>query len=418
MPESRRGSRERFARGPKPAKVSAVRVQQPRSGKLAVAVAVGLLACLGGCDSARAPVDSSEDDSPALDLTREASLEWLACPPESPCGLRASVALREVACSAAIGCSEALLHDGSETRQPTLVTGFGCDFPVGADAQDALLGFHPRLLCYDGGDPADASTWEPAGGVALTPAVGGHIFYAQADPLTGNDYLDTASLLAPTAAHAFCVFEAWGFVVFSPADGAPRRLAHEQHATAIAWRGLIVPNTDGSFACHEDDNTRTWVHRTVAVSITHDVPDPAVKGALPASHPIVMVLDDVAGGDRSPGLRVVAAERSTFPERPGATPDPFLERVLSIDLPGAALHPTWTCPDVVDGALADVAVRIEDADLHAPLGTLIVRSSVSDGAGARAWDCERGASGDCVVYDDTEVLTAAPCLIPVVLGGG
>ncbi|MFO0744329.1 MAG: hypothetical protein U1F43_01475 [Myxococcota bacterium] len=252
------------------------------------------------------------------------------------------------------------------------------------------------------------ASWAPAGGIAVAPAAGENVFYADADPATGRTYTDTARLLAPVADHAFCALDAWGFVAFAAADAQPRRLQHEQFATAVEWHGVLVPGA-GGFDCHTDPGDLTWVRRTTAVSITHDRPDPSAKGELPATHTIVMILDDSAG------LRAVAVADSTFPAAAHQAPEPFLERSLAIALPGVVPSATWTCPDVVAGRLVDVAVRLEDADVHAPIGAVVVKREVSDALGTRAWDCERDASGACVLYDDPDVPAQAPCLLPIVL---
>jgi len=376
-----------------------------RIERLAVVLACALLGCAEGGPGPAASPDAKAS-GPEVGRVDGPYVEWSFCEGECTDRIRGSISLREVACAAAVGCQDALLFDEHLNRRPTLTTGFSCRFPVEHPA-DAMLGFHPILRCFTGGDPEDPGSW--AGGVEVPLPEGQHMFFAEADNTatagqgTGLSWLDSARRISTMAGYPFCELSAYGFVAFSDADAEARRAWHEQWAPVVEWRAVVEAEDGdlGAWSCNAEPGELAWVRRRVVRSVTHDRPTPVTKGVFPATHDIVMIDDD-------DGLRAVVAQGSRFPEAPDAAPVPYVVRDL--DASGTRVA-AWTCAELVGGLVDRIAVRLEGG------GAIMVLREATDAGGTRAWDCGRDGGGDCVVVPEVDVGTAAPCLLPVILSG-
>lgn len=376
----------------------------------AIAVAAALVGCTDGGAGPAGLEDDGSGSGPGVGQVDGPYVEWNFCEGECTDRIRGSISLREVACAAAVSCHEALLFDEHLNRRPSLATGFSCRFPI-AQPADAMLGFHPVLRCYDSGDPEDPDTWGPAGGLEVPLPAGQHMFFSEADNAatsgagTGLSWTDSARRLSTMAGHAFCELRAFGFVAFSDADAAPRHAWHENWAPIVEWRAVVEAGGGdlAGHACHTEPGGLAWVRRRVVRAVTHDRPTPVVKGVFPATHDIVMIDDD-------DGLRAIVVQGSRFPEEPDAMPVPFVERAL--DETGT-LEVGWTCSELVGGLVDRIAIRLAGATG----GAILVRRTVTDALGTRAWDCERDGGGECVVVPEVDVPAEAPCLLPVILSG-
>lgn len=340
-----------------------------------------------------------------------------------PCNLLGAVNLRMLACSATIACRDAFLHDPSTfERGPTLIAGISCGFDDGTPPQDALVAYHPEVRCFEKGDPADPSTWYPAGGKVYVPREGEHLFFSEASEEQAEVRTSEALLLRPLVDAAgrgggFCELRAWGAVTFADKDDGERRVEHTWQAPAVEWRAVMSWSERG-WDCHIDEPEMTHVRTVVLPGITHDLPTPLDRAVLPASHPVVFVrnapLEGIKGLDpKNPqqGAILGFSQSSYFPEDSGATPEPLTERVVWVERPGGEPTPanvrvTRTCAEVADGRVSAIGLEVSDYDTYFPLGAVVIWPLV----GAAEWECERLDSGACKLSSEREWPAVVPCL--------
>lgn len=343
-----------------------------------------------------------------------------------PCNLDGAVNLRMLACSAKVDCTDAFLHDPDTLeRGPTLIAAISCGFEEGTPPQDALLSYHPEVRCYRSGKPSDASTWDPPSGEVIAPRDGEHLFFSEATAPQGEVRTSEALLLRPLIAPAgdgagFCVLRAWASVTFADKDDGDRRVDHTWQAPAMEWRAVMSWSERGGWDCHLDDPELTYVRTVVLPGITHDLPTPTDRTALPASHPVVFVrnapLTDIKGLEpKNPqqGAILGFSQSSYFPEDSGAIPEPLTERVVWVERPGseptpASVRVTRTCAEVdrERGTVGAIALEVSDYDTYFPLGAVVVWPRVGDSE----WECERLESGACKLLSEREWPAVVPCL--------
>jgi len=408
---------------------------------------------LGGCAAEDGTARSKTDAVATLDTVVAAQGQYIAfplCDPGQPCGIRGSVDLRLVACSAKISCEPKLLHDPQTLeRGPTLVSGFSCGFPDGTPAQDALLAYHPTVRCYRSGDVQNRATWLPVGGIDPALASGEHIFYSQESSTAGDVYTNAAMLMRPlqeaafdgvSGENGFCEITAWGAVAFSGRDEGPlvmpgcvgeacerkRRGTHVQWAPAIQWRAVVAYDAQTGWRCHASGLTpETWVKRVVLSAATHDLPTPEVKGELPAVQDFALLSVEPRVDLESPvnpgtqlqrvhqSLKLRYAEDSAFPEAPQANPSGMVERDLWTRYPetgpAADVAVSWSCAEVDSaGHVTRLAVLLRDRVLQIPLGALVI----DRWDGQQSWSCRPNAQGGCRLFEREEWATLTPCLLP------
>lgn len=418
---------------------------------LGAALVAGLVA---GCAEELATPEGDVADVGGLETIvapQGQEIEFALCDPaEAGQRLCGTLSMRVVACSARVSCEPSLLHDPRTLeRGPTLVTGFSCGFPADHPPQDVLLGYHPTVRCYTGGDPAGPrEAWTPAGGIAPDLLPADHIVYAQQTNPVGDVYSNAAMVMAPLKgggaqpAFTFCEVDAWGAVAFSgKAEGAfadpgcttegcarKRRGAHVQWAPAIHWRSVVSWSEATGWDCHASGQTpQTWVDRVILTAATHDVPSPLAKGTLPATHDYALF--SVEPRVHKPDPQVPATwithdsliaryvEDSMFPMGPQGAPSAMVERNLWVRLPQqgppADVEVTWSCAEVhpETGAVTRVGFLLRDVgSLQAPIGAVVVEKSGPNGA----WDCVRdpAPADGCKLMDQAEWGALTPCLLP------
>lgn len=374
-------------------------------------------------------------------------IEFALCDPEEAgrrlCG---TLSMRVVSCSAKVSCEPSLLHDPRTLeRGPTLVTGFSCGFPAEHPPQDMLLGYHPTVRCYTGGQPANPSSWLPVGGITPSLLPADHIVYAQQTSAVGDVYSNAAMVMSPLKGRmvgelfepfTFCEVDAWGAVAFSgKGEGAfddpgcttegcarKRRGAHVQWAPAIHWRSVVSWSDSTGWDCHASGGApQTWVDRVILTAATHDMPSPTAKGVLPATHDYALFSVEprphpALGGGSHRTLIARYVEDSMFPMGPQGAPSPMVERNLWFRLPlqgpPADVDVTWSCAEVDEGgAVTHVGFLVRDvSNLQAPLGAVVVAKSGPNGA----WDCVRdpAPADGCRLMGQAEWAPLTPCLLP------
>lgn len=408
---------------------------------------------VGGCAEELASPERDVADVGGLETIvapQGQEIEFALCDPlEAGQRLCGTLSMRVVACSARVSCEPSLLHDPRTLeRGPTLVTGFSCGFPEDHPPQDVLLGYHPTVRCYTGGDPTGAREfWEPPGGIAPNLLPADHIVYAQQTNAVGDVYSNAAMVMAPLKGgsgqpvFAFCEVDAWGAVAFSGKDeGAfvdpgcttagcarKRRGAHVQWAPAIHWRSIVSWSEATGWNCHASGGTpQTWVDRVILTAATHDMPSPLTKGTLPATHDYALFSVEPRVHKPDPeddetwithnSLIARYVEDSMFPMGPQGAPSAMVERNLMVRLPNAGppadVEVSWSCAEVdPDGAVSRVGFLIRDvANLQAPIGAVVVEKSGPNGA----WDCVREPvqADSCKLLGQAEWGALTPCLLP------
>ena len=342
-------------------------------------------------------------------------------PGGTTCGLDGHIGLRVVACSASFSCKDSFLADPiTLERGPTVMTGFTCGFGGGIE-QDALLAFHPEWRCYTGGQLGDRSTWVPAGGIAITPDVGEHLFFSREGQQQGDVYTNSATLMRPlrevAGPNGFCELHAWGSVAFSDMVVGQREAEHVTRAPAVEWRA-VLKWTGGSWDCNLGVPALTSLERVLLASATHDQPAPTNRGDLPASHGVVLVREEplvgVAGVSTTfpqKGARLRFSNNSWFPLDPDDVPEPLTERQLWVNNPNtptpADLRITASCAQLgPTGVVSAIGMRISDG-YHVPLGVIVVHASTA----GTPWDCERNLDDSCVLLEDGLWEAHVPCLM-------
>lgn len=385
-----------------------------------------------GCDS------SEERVAPPGDIgSVGASIEFPLCPGSEPCGqFTTSVALSLIDCAAELQCKPAMLRDpslGGETG-PTLIASFSCGFPEGTPAQDALMAMNPEVRCYTGGDFEDPSTWQPPQGNTPVFQPGERLAFSRLADAAGRVFTSWAYLMRPMkdassdgATWGFCVFEAWGGLVFSgldegePADAtclepdcARRRDPfHIVRAPIVHWRGLATW-TGTAWDCHDEGVSPTSrVERRIVEAAVHRVASPLEKGAFPASqtYGVFSVEPRVAQGLAYDSLVLRFAADNPFPASPMFPPTPMTRRELRVDSVSgapASVKVSRTCSqNNSERVLQRVGVLLADASTSQVIGAVVVHV---DAPPIAPWDCSRTPQGGCELLDEAAWSTLTPCL--------
>jgi hypothetical protein len=424
-------------------------------GRAGLGLAGVLVAVLGsGCSEELATAEKDAADVGGLETIvapQGQEIEFALCDPEEAgqrlCG---TLSMRVVACSARVSCEPSLLHDPRTLeRGPTLVTGFSCGFPEDHPPQDMLLGYHPTVRCFTGGDPnGPREDWLPPAGIAPVLMPADHIVYAQQTNAVGDVYSNAAMVMAPLKGggeqplFSFCEIDAWGAVAFSSkSEGAfvdpgcttegcarKRRGAHVQWAPAIHWRAVVSWSELTGWDCHaEGANPATWVDRVILTAATHDLPSPLSKGTLPATHDYALFSVEPRTYKPDPedeetwfthdSLIARYVEDSMFPMGPQGAPSAMAERNLMVRLPQngppADVEVTWSCAEVDPGtgSVSRVGFLLRDvSNIQAPIGAIVVEKTGPTGA----WDCVRdpAPADGCKLMGQAEWSLLTPCLLP------
>jgi hypothetical protein len=360
------------------------------------------------------------------------------------CGeIETSVSLKVVDCAAEVMCKPSMMRDRENDNAPgpTLLASFSCGFPSGTPPQDALLSLNPTLRCYTSGDPADPSTWSPAGGVEPTFAPGERLAFSQKADAAGRVFTSWSHLMRPLkdasfdgTSYGFCTLEAWGDIAFTgmtegePADATclsgpdlcPRRRdpLHIRYAPAVVWRG-VFEWTGTAWDCHTSAEggatPLTTVRRTVIDAAIHDTPDPIEKGVLPVTQTYALLSTEprLAGqSEPYPSLVLRYAPETAFPESPMATPVGMVRRDLWVENGGVplAVKVVKTCSEFdAVRVLQRIGVQLADSSTGTALGAVVIHRSAASGS-TEPFECDRTTTGACELLDEAEWAPLTPCL--------
>jgi len=325
-----------------------------------------------------------------------------------------------VYCAATVRCEPALLVDPfSGDRTTTLVLAYTCRAggpsatPVPLDVFQAI---GRRMTCFDEGDPADPSSWQPPAGNPVVPLR--EEVFAGLVNAWGDTQYNLAVLPLDALSHAFCRVEAWGVFDSAPAGEGDRSVRHNQGAPVAYWEVFIDGATTGSLDCHLGSDDVSSLRYGSAVSVSHTLPTPLTAGQYPRRQSFAIVLGALihmqvgAVTESVRGLRVAYGLDAEFPAASLAKAGDLETRDLWLADPDDGqpidIAASRSCStELAGGELDAIAIEVVDWWTRGAIGAVVLHDTLGD----ERFACEHNpGSSSCRLIAPADIPLLAPCL--------